>query len=64
MEALLGDRRGFVCLDVWEIRKVYLGSFLEPSFIKIRALVVGHLSASDAIKETLREEFCIGKPER
>jgi hypothetical protein len=56
--------RGFVCWDFWEIRKVYLGSFLGPRFIKIRAPVVGHLSARDSIKGTLRKDSCTGEPER
>jgi hypothetical protein len=38
-----GPWRVFICRDFWEIRKVYLGSFLGPRFIKIRALVVGYL---------------------
>jgi hypothetical protein len=55
---------GFVCQDFWQIRKVYLGYFLGPRFIKIRAVVVGHLSARDSNKGTLREDSCTGKPER
>jgi hypothetical protein len=59
-----GTWSGFVCRDSWEIRKVYLGSFFGPRFIKIRALVVGHLSARDSIKGTLREDSCTVEPER
>jgi hypothetical protein len=55
---------GFVCWAFWEIRKVYLGSFLGPRFIKIRALLVGHLSARDSIKGTLREDSGTGESER
>jgi hypothetical protein len=57
-----GTWRGFVCRDSWEIRKVYLGSFFGPRFIKIRVLVVGYLSARDSIKGTLREHYCTGEP--
>jgi hypothetical protein len=64
MGAMLGDLEGVVCWDFWEIRKVYLGTFIGPRFIKIRALVVGHLSVRDSIKGTLREDSCTGQPER
>jgi hypothetical protein len=59
-----GPWREFFCQDFWEIRKVYLGSLLEPRIIKIRALVVAYLSARDSIKGTLREDSCTGETER
>jgi hypothetical protein len=59
-----GTWRGFVCQDFWEIRKVYLGSFLGPRIIKVRALVVGYLCPRDSINGTLREDSCTGEPER
>jgi hypothetical protein len=59
-----GTWRRFLCRDFREIRKVYLGSFLGPRFVKIRALLVGHLSARDSIKGTFREDSCTGEPKR
>jgi hypothetical protein len=54
----------FVCREFWEIRKVYLGSFLGPRIIKVRALVEGYLSPRDSINGTLREDSCTGETER
>jgi hypothetical protein len=60
----MGALEGVRLPDFWEIRKVYLGSFLGPRIINITALMVRHLSARDSIKGTLREDSCTGEPKR
>jgi hypothetical protein len=59
-----GPGKGTSAGTLRTLKKYIWAPFFGPRFIKIRALVVGHLPARDSIKGTLREDSCAGEPER